>query len=142
MNIGARNVKGGLILLPLGILAGLAMSLYAFVPMVTVPDGLRHYDDLPRRLLRLGHIAAIMLPLLNIAVGSWLDRLSLSLIWKRVASTLLLAGAIFLPLALVAQAAWPVTRELHIAGVPAIAFTMGTVIAGIGALKTPLWKFP
>ncbi len=38
---GARNVKGGLILLSGGLAAGLAMSAYAFQPMVPVPPGLR-----------------------------------------------------------------------------------------------------
>ena len=42
------NVRAGLILLPLGLLAGLAMSLYAFHPIVKTAWV---YDDLPRRLL-------------------------------------------------------------------------------------------
>ena len=91
---GARNVKGGLVLLSLGLAAGLAMSLYAFAPLVPVPPALAHYDDLPRRLIRLGHIAAIMLPLINIAVGPWLDRLDLSSAARAAASWLLLGGAV------------------------------------------------
>jgi len=74
---GARNVKGGLVLLSTGLAAGLGMSLYAFQPLVPVPASLLRYDDLPRRLLRLAHIAGVMLPLINIVVGPWLDRLSL-----------------------------------------------------------------
>ena len=122
-----KNVRAGLILLPLGLLAGMAMSLYAFHPIVQPPNGLASYDDLPRRLLRLGHIAAVMLPLINIVVGPWVDRLAPKsapwLIW----------GAVGLPLALWAEALVPALRPLHPSGLPAFAFTAGTLILGIQA---------
>src|SRR5262249_57607001 len=75
---GTRNVRGGLMLLSVGLAAGLVMSVYAFQPLVPVPPSLDHYDDLPRRLMRLAHIAAVMLPLINVVVGPWLDRVPLS----------------------------------------------------------------
>lgn len=126
-----RNVRGGLVLLPLGLLAGLAMSLYAFQPLVTPPAGLDRYDDLPRRLLRLGHIAAIMLPLINIVVGPWIDRLALGRRARGLTSGLLLFGAAALPAALWIQAFRP---ELHLAALPAVAFTAGASILALGAL--------
>ena len=141
MNIGASNVKGGLVLLPLGLVAGLLMSLYAFVPMVPVPGALAVYDELPRRLIRLAHIAAIMLPVLNIVMGCWIDRLSLSTGWKRAASRLLLAGAILLPAALFVEGLSPMARLVHAAALPAMIFTLGTVIVSLGALRTPLAGF-
>ena len=133
---GGRNVRGGLILLPLGLLGGLAMSLYAFQPIVNPPASLDRYDDLPRRLLRLGHIAAIMLPLINIVLGGWLDRLRLSPAAKQGASWMMLLGAIFLPLALALEAAWEPARHLHPSGLPAIAFCAGLWVVGWGAVKT------
>ena len=45
-----RNVRAGLILLPLGLIGGLVMSLWSFHPIL---KGMWAYDDLPRRLLRL-----------------------------------------------------------------------------------------
>jgi len=135
--IGARNVKTGLALLALSLLGGLAMSLYAFVPMVKVPEGLIHYDDLPRRLFRLAHVAAVMLPLLNVVCGLVLDRLRLSVGAKELTSVLLLAGAVGLPLALVAQGLSPQAREWHVAGPPAVATTLGMVLMAVGALRTP-----
>lgn len=135
--IGARNVKAGLALLALSLVGGLAMSLYAFVPMIRVPVSLDEYDDLSRRLFRLAHIAAVMLPLLNIVLGFALDRLRLSLPLKELASVLLLAGAAGLPLALAAQGLSVQAREWHVAGPPAIAMTAGVVVAAIGALRTP-----
>ena len=124
-----KNVRAGLILLPLGLLAGMAMSLYAFHPIVQPGEGLVSYDDLPRRLLRLGHIAAVMLPVINIVVGPWVDRLAPKsapwFIW----------GAVGLPLALWAEALVPALRPLHPSGLPATAFTVGTLILAVQAWR-------
>jgi len=133
---GARNVKGGFALLGVGLLAGLGMSLYAFKPMVPVPGPLEHYDDLPRRLFRLGHIAAVMLPLINIAIGSWLDRLRLTSRAKEVSSWLMLLGGIGLPLTLTLEALVPTVIGLHLSALPAVAFTAGVLVAGVGAMRT------
>jgi hypothetical protein len=134
---GARNVKAGLALIALSLAGGLAMSLYAFVPMIPVPEGLRSYDDLARRLLRLAHVAAVMLPLLNVVFGLLLDRLRLAPAVREFASLLLLAGAVGLPLALGAEALVPAARDWHLAGPPAVAFTLGTLLVSGGALWTP-----
>ena len=135
--IGARNVKAGLALLALSLVGGLVMSLYAFVPMVRVPEGLIQYDDLPRRLFRLAHVAAVMIPLLNVVCGLVLDRLRLSSGLKRLISVLLLAGAVGLPASLAAQGAWPAAAEWHVAGPFAVATTLGAMLTAIGALRTP-----
>jgi hypothetical protein len=134
---GARNVKAGLALLGLSLVGGLAMSLYAFVPMIRVPASLEHYDDAPRRLLRLAHVAAVMVPLLNVLCGLLIDRLRLSRGMKECASILLLAGAVGLPLALGAEGLWAFSREWHLAGPPAIAVTLGVLLVAIGAARTP-----
>jgi hypothetical protein len=136
--IGARNVKGGLILVSVGLLAGLAMSLYAFQPVVKPPASLDQYDDLPRRLLRLAHIAAIMLPLLNVVLGGWLDRLRLSLAAKRWASWLMLLGAVLVPLALAFEAICPPARPFYPSALPVVAFCAGVFIVSVGALRSDL----
>lgn len=132
---GLRNVRFGLAALPLGLLLGLGMSLYAFVPMVKPPAGLVSYAELPRRLIRLAHIAAIMLPLLNVVVGGWLDRLALPVGWRRAASWLLLLPAIGLPLALIAEALVPPLAGLHVSGLPALALTAGACVVAAGAVR-------
>jgi hypothetical protein len=134
---GARNVKAGLLLLALSLVGGLVMSLYAFIPMVRVPEGLVNYDDVPRRLLRLAHVAAVMLPLLNIVLGLLLDRLRLAPAVRELSSFLLLAGAVGLPLGLGAEALLPAAREWHLAGPPAVAVTLGTLLVAVGAWRTP-----
>ncbi len=134
--IGAKNVKGGLVLVSLGLLAGLGMSLYAFEPIVRPPASLDDYDDLPRRLLRLAHIAAMALPLMNIVLGGWIDRLNLSRPAKQCASLLLLLGGALVPVALWLQAAWAPARALHLAGGPVVAFCLGVFLVTLGALRT------
>lgn len=135
---GARNVRGGLVLLFFGVAGGLVMGLYAFEPMVAPPAGLARYDDLPRRLVRLAHIAAVMLPLLNIALGAWLDRLVLSPGLAEAASRLLLAGAVGLPSTLMLQAFVPVAGRWHLSAIPAVAFVVGLAIVALGAWRTDL----
>lgn len=135
--IGARNVKVGLVLLALSLVGGLGMSLYAFVPFGRVPEGLARYDDLPRRLIRLAHVAAVMLPLLNIVLGLVIDRVRLSVPARRTASALLILGAIGLPLALALEAVVPALREAHLAAPPAVAAVLGAGSIAYGALFTP-----
>ena len=133
---GARNVRAGLMLLSVGLAAGLAMSCYAFQPLVPVPPSLQHYDDLPRRLIRLAHIAAVMLPLINVVVGPWIDRVRLSRPAREVSSRLLLFGAVGLPLTLAIEAAVPTAIPLHLSALPAIGFFVGLLLLSAGAYRT------
>jgi hypothetical protein len=134
--VGSQNVRLGLVLLPIGLLGGLALSLFAFQPLVPPPRGLEDYAALPRRLLRLGHIAAVMLPVLNIVIGSVLNRLALTPAMARRSSLGLLAGMLGLPATLAAEALVPGLHALHPSGLPALALTAGAVIAGIGGWRT------
>jgi len=113
------------------------MSLYAFDPIVTPPAALADYDSLPRRLLRLAHVAAGMLPLLNIALAPLVDRVRLSRRGREAASWALLGGAAALPAALALQAVWPLARAAHLAAPPALAFTAGVLLLAAGAWRTP-----
>ena len=133
---GARNVRGGMIPLSGGIAGGLAMSCYAFQPLVPVPPSLSHYDDLPRRLLRLAHIAAVMLPLMNVVMGPWLDRVRLPRRAREAASWLLLLGAIALPCALAFEAVVPTLIWLHLSALPAVGFFLGVSVVSVGAYRT------
>ena len=126
---GMRNIRGGLALMGVGLVGGLAMSLYAFQPIVKPPESLDRYDDLPRRLLRLAHIAAIMLPLINVVVGAVAERIRL----RDWASWTLLLSAAGLPLALAAEAMIPGIRWMHLPGIPATAFTVAIGAAALGA---------
>ncbi|PYN94400.1 MAG: hypothetical protein DMD91_28045 [Candidatus Rokuibacteriota bacterium] len=124
-------------LLSIGLAGGLAMSLYAFEPIVRAPASLQHYDDLPRRLLRLAHIAAIMLPLINVVLAPRLDDLRLSRRMTGVASWFLLLGAAGLPLSLLAESLVPSLRSAHVSGPAAVLFSVGVFIVTAGACRRP-----
>jgi hypothetical protein len=111
------------------------MSLYAFAPIVPrVPMGFERYGDLPRRLVRLAHIAAIMLPILNIILAPHIDRLRVSEIARRRVSSTLLFGATFGPATLLVEAFSETAADLHPSGLPFVAFT---VAVGYLALHLP-----
>ena len=135
MTSGERNVRGGLVVLSAGLVMGLAMSLYAFTPMVRVPAPLDQYDDLPRRMLRLAHIAAIMLPVINVVIGGWLDRLAMSARGREAASWALLIGAITVPLALAVEAVSPLARTIHLSGGPVMIFCAGVFLVSCAAWR-------
>ncbi len=86
--------------------------------------------------MRLAHIAAIMLPLINVVVGRELDRLVLSAKVKRVTSVGLLASAVGLPLSLALEALSPLLATLHLSGVPALTLTASLVSCAIGAARS------
>ena len=137
--VGMQNVKAGFLMISLGLIGGIFMSAYAFEPIVSVPESLDDYDDLTRRLLRLAHICMIMLPLLNIVFGLVLDRLHLALKTKRLASWLLIVGAIGLPITLALEAFWAPVRAWHIPSAPVCAFCLGVFILTAGAMRTRRW---
>ena len=126
---GARNIKGGLILISFGILGGMAMSTYAFKPET-------QYNDLRERILRLAHVSAIMLPLLNIVLGMFLHRIKLSGRSKAMVSYLLLIGAVGTPAALVASAFLSPLSAFWLSAIPVTMFSSGAFLVSFGAWKT------
>jgi hypothetical protein len=89
-----------------GMTTGALLGLWSFGGPIEPPPGFRAFDDLPRRLARLGHIAAIALPALNLLYVPWMRRARWSLPVRRAGCRLLLAGTIGLPSLLVLAAFW------------------------------------
>jgi len=87
----------------LSMAAGAVAGAWSFGGPVAPPAGLESYDSLPRRLLRLAHIAAIMLPVLNLLYVPWARGLGM----RRGACAMLLFGTIALPALLTLTAWWP-----------------------------------
>lgn len=132
---GSRNVRFGLVALPAGLLFGAALAGFCFVPLWPPPPGLEDYAGLPRRLLRLAHVAAVMLPLLNVVLGPYLDRLRLGARARVVASWLLIAGAVALPLLLSVEALLPGAARLHVSALGATPLVVGTLVVAVGASR-------
>lgn len=103
LTIGRANVAAAWWMIGLSMLAGAVAGAWSFGGPLPPPAGLETYDALPRRLLRLAHVAAIMLPVLNLLYVPWAQRLGM----RGGACALLLFGTIALPALLALAAFWP-----------------------------------
>lgn len=131
--IGRLNVAVGWTGILFGLAAALWIGTWAFNGPMTAPAGFESYDSLPRRLLRLGHIAAIAVGVLNIVFGRELPRLALSDGWKRAAS--ILAALAWPGLALGCMAAAFVPSLKYALPPGALALTAASAIAAVGAWR-------
>src|SRR5437868_449963 len=93
--IGRRNVVWGWCAIVLGPTGGSILMAWCFAGPFSAPvPWLESYDSVERRVLRLAHVAMVMIPLINIVLGHELDQIALSAAWKRRASWL---GIIAIP---------------------------------------------
>lgn len=90
--IGIINIKFGWCWLFIGILGAMWIGLYAFRA-----DWLGGYTSLPRRFLRLSHIAFMALSLTNVLYGLCIDSANLSINLKKTGSYSMIIAAIFMP---------------------------------------------
>lgn len=127
------NIAVGWTGITLGLLSALWIGMWAFNGPMPAPDGFTHYDDLPRRLLRLAHIAAVAVGVLNILIGRELPRLPIPPGWKRACSRL--AAAAWPGLALVLAAAAFCEPLKFLLPVGACALTAACAIAAAGACR-------
>lgn len=114
----------------LGITTGLVMGMWSFGGPVPVPEFLGEYNDLSRRLARLGHIAFFGLGILNVLLARELPRLTLTPTIRRVASAAMNFGNLFLPLTLLAAAAFHPLK--YFMPIPATSVFIALVIMGWG----------
>jgi hypothetical protein len=99
---------------------------------VPAPAGFIAYDDLPRRLLRLAHIALIALPLLALELQRWLTETSLDASNQERVRSVLVFGMLALPACLALAAVWG--PALYLLPIPVCAL-MGCVFAVAHRLK-------
>lgn len=120
--------------LAVGIAVGLVIGLWSFDGPVATPAWVGEYTDTSRRLLRLGHIAFIGLGLLSILLADELRWSSLSARGRQMASRLMVAGNVLLPVLLVGAAIWRPLKYLM--GFPATCVFVAMVLAAWGARRT------
>jgi hypothetical protein len=99
MEVGRRNISFGWLWILVGIVLGGFMGMWAFNGPLVSPVG--DYTSLPRRMLRLSHIAFIALAIINILYGYEIDKLRIKNKLKRIGSNCLIYGAILMPLLLI-----------------------------------------
>ena len=129
--IGKKNISFGWIWLLIGLVMGAIMGLWSFNGPLPSPVG--DYTSLPRRMLRLSHIAFVGLSFLNMLFGYQVDRLVLTRKLKKSSSMLLIGGSVLMPLILFLA----VFNEAfkYLLPIPAMMIIASLVIVAIGIIK-------
>ena len=123
----SANITFGFLWINIGILLGAPMAI-----VFLKSDWLGGYGSLDRRLLRLAHVAFIMLSLLNIIYGYAFKTGSIETQWQRAASLHLMLGSIALPLLLLAGIR--IRKVLWALPVPFLQVFAATACAAVGRL--------
>jgi hypothetical protein len=131
--LGRTNVRVAWWMIAGSMAVGAVLGLWSFGGPVSPPPGFRAFDDLPRRLVRLGHIAAIALPVLNLLYVPWMARSRWGGRARRAGCRLLLFGTMALPSLLVLTAFWPPALYLLPVPVTALIAAVGILAAGLPA---------
>ncbi len=116
-----------------GVVSGMLLGLWSFGGPIPVPEAIGEYDDLPRRFLRLGHIAFFGLGLINLAIAGHWRRLELDRLAARRALWFMNLGNLGLPPLLLA-AAWQPTL-LYLMPIPVISVFAALTLCAIGAWR-------
>jgi len=89
--------------------------------------------SLPRRLIRLGHVASMALSMTNILYGFCIDEANISDKLKRSGSKAMMFAAILMPLVCILSALNIFFKNFFF--IPALTFTYATVVIAWGYLK-------
>lgn len=127
---GTANIFAGWLTMVLGILSGATIGLWAFAGPFPTPPGHKNYGDLPRRMVRLGHIALIALPLINIVYGQFIDQIPVSDLLKYYGSRSMIVCMIGVPLFLFLGSIWHFFKYVEVIPVSAGAFGLGLMSYG------------
>ena len=98
--VGLLNIYSGWVFIFTGIASGVVLSWWSFGGPMKPPKGYEDYTALPRRLTRLAHIAAFMLPVVDILYGQYVDDLPLSMLLKKTGSICMIICMVGLPITL------------------------------------------
>jgi len=127
MDIGEINVIFGWVWICLGFIVGMTLGLWA-----EGESWLGGYASATRRYLRLGHVAFIALPIINIIYGNELVLADLGDSMKYIGSYLMIFGAVGVPITCISAAFIRKTR--YFLPLPASAILVGTIILVIGLI--------
>jgi hypothetical protein len=129
--MGRANIGVAWWMIGVSMAVGAVLGLWSFGGPVAPPPGFRAFDDLPRRLVRLGHIAAIALPVLNLLYVPWMVRSRWGEATRRAGCRLLLSGTVGLPSLLMVAAFWDPGRYLLPIPVGALMAAVFLLAAGL-----------
>ena len=116
-----------------GALSGLLLGLWSFGGPFPTPDWIGEYDALPRRFLRLAHIAMFALGILHMLVARQITNAPVHPGVDSLAFFAMALGNIGMPAVLIAAALWEPLK--YLAPVPALAVTAAISIAALSAVR-------
>lgn len=116
-----------------GALSGAVMGLWSFDGPFPTPEWIGDYDALPRRFLRLAHVAMFALGFLHMLVARQITEAPLPLSLNRLGLNAMAAGNILMPTILIAAAVWEPFKFLT--PIPTLALTIAFGIAALSALR-------
>jgi hypothetical protein len=115
-----------------GIFVGMLFGLYAFEGPLPTPNRIGEYDSCTRRLMRLGHVAFIMLPLISMAYANQIARTSLSPDTQILAVKLCWTGMIGVPTICMTGAFWRWTKYFF--SIPVVCFFTSLIMMAVGQM--------
>ncbi|MFC1706502.1 hypothetical protein ACFL59_06715 [Planctomycetota bacterium] len=133
--IGRRNTVWGWCGIVAGPTVGSILMAWVFAgPFLSPLTWLEDYVSVERRMLRLAHVALVMIPLINIVFGHTIDAVALPDRWKRLASWLVALAMPIVPLGMILGAVvWVPLKYLSSPGVYAL--IAGLAIMAVGKVR-------
>ena len=126
--IGKRNITFGWSWMFIGVLSAMILGIFAF------QEGwIGGYGSLPRRFIRLGHVAFMALSIINVLYGLCIDSIGLTDKAKEVGSYTIIVAAVFMPTISILSAVIPFIQNFYF--IPAISFLISVSIMAYGQLK-------
>jgi hypothetical protein len=130
--IGKINVVAGWVTMVIGLGSGSVLGLWAFAGPFPCPKGHEDYTSLPRRMVRLAHIAFVALPIISILYGHHIDMVPLSDSVKHLGSACMLLCMIGVPTLLIMASFYLPLKYLEV--VPVSAGILALIIMAYGQL--------
>ena len=116
-----------------GALSGAVMGLWSFNGPFPTPEWIGDYDSLPRRFLRLAHVAMFALGLLHMLVARQIASAPIRPNIDRLGFNAMAAGNVLMPTILIAAAVWEPLK--YLTPIPTMALTTAFAIAAWSALR-------
>ena len=116
-----------------GALSGAVMGLWSFDGPFPTPEWIGDYDALPRRFLRLAHVAMFALGFLHMLVARQITEAPISPSMNRLGLNAMAAGNILMPTLLIAAAVWEPFK--YLTTIPTLALTTAFAVAALSAIR-------
>ena len=117
-----------------GALLGMIMGLWSFNGPFSVPTWIGEYDELPRRLLRLAHVAMFALGILHIMIEKRISTSKMSPKLQTVTFNSMAVGNVLMPIVLIGAVFWEPMKFLTT--VPATALTVAFALIAFDAIRS------